>query len=183
MMEDKIHDALNLLDDDLIGEVEWLRSRKKKRHLAWIPSVATVACIGIFTIHQFDMNMDSTGNSSGPESMNMGGQITSGTDTEGSIDQEGIIETPSVLVQIQSWETNGFTGTVVGHVDTDIFPIGTEVFVELAKCDVNNDNMTHSITQESKPLEGSVVRVQFYAKEEGEKIILHAEDVEFSKLK
>lgn len=29
MREELIHDALNLLDDDLIGEVEWLRSRKK----------------------------------------------------------------------------------------------------------------------------------------------------------
>lgn len=177
MMEDKIHDALNLLDDDLISEVEWLRSRKKKRNLAWIPTVAAVACMGIFMLQHFDMLFEFASDTSGEESMIVDDQISSGTDTE------GIIETPSILVQIQSWETSGFTGIVVGHVDTDVLPIGTEVYVELAKCDVNNDNMTHSITQESKPLEGSVVRVQFYAKEEGEKIILHAEDVEFSELK
>ena len=177
MTEDKIHDALNLLDDDLIGEVEWLRSRKKKRHLAWIPSVAAVACIGIFMIHHFDMSFEFASDTSGEESMIVDDQISSETDTE------GLVETPSILVQIQSWETNGFTGTVVGHVDTDIFPIGTEVFVELAKCDVNNDNMTHSITQENTPLEGSVVRVQFYAKEEGETITLYAEDIELSESK
>ena len=37
MREDLIHDALNLLDDDLIGEVEYLRSRKKSRTRRNIP--------------------------------------------------------------------------------------------------------------------------------------------------
>ena len=47
MKVDWIHEALNLLDDDLIGEVEHLRARKKSVSMKWISWAAMAACMCI----------------------------------------------------------------------------------------------------------------------------------------
>ena len=45
MNQDKIHDALNLLDDDMIEAVDRLRVKKKKKKKRWVPYISVAACV------------------------------------------------------------------------------------------------------------------------------------------
>ncbi len=45
MNQDKIHDALNLLDDDMIEAVDRLRVEKKKKKKRWVPYISVAACV------------------------------------------------------------------------------------------------------------------------------------------
>lgn len=44
MKQDKIHDALNLLDDEMIEEVDRLRNGRKKSKYAWVRWLSVAAC-------------------------------------------------------------------------------------------------------------------------------------------
>ncbi len=161
MNAEKIMDALNLLDDGMLAEVEILRGRKKKRNL-WRKLLPMAACFGLVlavvlvwsnvdkltdgnpnvtskpTMEQetqenlpaVDGTLDEEG-SLGFDGNNDGG-TNSIPETDGATDGglEGVVEVPSVILRIDRMENGGFQGTVVEIVDTDVFPVGTEVTVE-----------------------------------------------------
>lgn len=76
-------------------------------------------------------------------------------------------EVPSVLLRIDTWQENGFTATVEEIVDTDIFPVGTQLTVEFAQdirvLERNGETVScteRTPTQADFPA-GSVVHVMF----------------------
>lgn len=189
MREEKIHDALNLLDDDLIGEVEFLRSRKKSDSRKWMSWAAMAACVCIVMgsvyagflggMKSFDAGTEGSAMEGIQENQNVGGlvedqenaAIAENGEHKDKIEEEGMKEVPAFLVKIEAWEEKGFFGTIVGIEDTEIYRVGTGVYVdveaEYGLADTNN-----------RYPEGSIVRVQFAEKEETDKIILYAEQLE-----
>lgn len=100
-----------------------------------------------------------------------GGSMPEEGEHKDKIEEEGMKEVPAFLVKIEAWEEKGFFGTIVGIEDTEIYRVGTGVYVdveaEYGLADTNNHYP-----------EGSIVRVQFAEKEETDKIILYAEQLE-----
>ena len=192
MREEKIHDALNLLDDDLIGEVEFLRSRKRSNSRKWMSWGAMAACMCIIAGSLYANLLGGMKHSESADAGASIGNLESMQETDiqyGSKDdsdkpvtaeneqikdkvgQEESREVPSVLVEIIKWEAAGFKGIVTGIVDTDIYSIGTEVYVKM------DESMMLADCNGTYP-EGSVVRVQFYERDEDDRIILFAEQLE-----
>ena len=185
MREDLIHDALNLLDDDLIGEVEYLRNRKKGKTKQWISWAAMAACACIVVgsmfagIERLEIGQSTEG-ASMPDANEMTGDAESSTADQYPANSEALIEkdkidkesaeVPAFLVEIKEWQADGFIGTIAGIVDTDIYPVGTEVYVDMTSSSKLAD-LNHLYS------EGSVLHVQFNRMDEGEQIILHAEAI------
>lgn len=186
MREDLIHDALNLLDDDLIGEVEYLRSRRKSRRKQWMSWAAMAACMcivmGSILSGRLPVGIGQNSESADMESMsNSVSDNENKLDNESSAQVEGLIkdenaenedmrEVPAFLVEIEEWREEGFLGTIVGIVDTDIYPVGTSVYVEMP------ENLKLADTNDLYS-EGSVVHVQFREKAEEDSVILYAEEI------
>lgn len=139
MNPDKIHDALNMLDDDLIEEVNVLRIKKKKLNNRWVRRIAIAACLciiiaGIFAANNLGIlplggagNNKQQGEMSGnPEGISMVQENHS--DAIGKELWE-TAEYPSVLVKIKGWQEDGFFGTVTGSFDTDTFEVGEDIVV------------------------------------------------------
>ena len=186
MREDLIHDALNLLDDDLISEVECLRSRKKSRTKQWMSWAAMAACmcivIGSILNGRLPVGIGQNSESADMEHMsNSAGGNEEAAESELPIQAEGLIneekaenesmrEVPAFLVEIEEWRGEGFFGTIVGIVDTEIYPVGTPVFVEMPESlKLADTNELYS--------EGNVVHVQFREKAEKDRVILYAEQI------
>lgn len=128
MNQDKLHDALSLLDDGMIEAVEKLRSRapKKRVPIHWM-SVAACLCIAavvLFAAGKFVQLLLEMQNED--ELISEGYDNAAGTES-GVIEENG--EVPSLLLKITSWSENGFTGTVAGILNTDIYSVGTELIV------------------------------------------------------
>jgi len=189
MREEKIHDALNLLDDDLIGEVEFLRNRKKRNNRKWMSWAAMVACVCIMMgsvyagflggMKSFDAGTEGTPMEGNQENQNAGGleveeenaSIPENEKYNDKVEQEGLKEVPAFLVKIETWEDSGFVGTIVGIEDTEIYRVGTAVYVDVeARFGLADTNNRYP--------EGSVVRVMFDEKEEKDRIVLYAEQLE-----
>ena len=175
MKVDWIHEALNLLDDDLIGEVEHLRARKKSVSMKWISWAAMAACMCIVMGSLFtgllQLKSSDQGNAvtEGIQDNQAYGELEPNEENasipesetiKDKMEQEEAKEVPSILVKIDNWQEDGFVGIIVGNLDTNIYRVGTEVYVDveigLALADRTNDSYP----------EGSVVRVQFYEREE-----------------
>lgn len=176
MIEEKIHDALNLLDDDLIAEVEYLRNRKKRENKKWIAWTAMAACMCIVVGSVGFHFVNYFGSTGANESANMGGMLESSDDAESAIEEENktehesMREVPAFGVEIVEWRENGFVGTIVEMIDTDIYPVGTEVYVNMtSNFQLADMNITYPV--------GSVLHVQFNRMDEGEQIILYAEQI------
>lgn len=77
----------------------------------------------------------------------------------------------SLLVRIDTWQENGFTATVDGIVDTDIFPVGTVLTVEFEENIriVQTDGEVISCTRRTPTKEdfpaGSTVQVMFHIRD------------------
>ena len=187
MKVDWIHEALNLLDDDLIGEVEHLRARKKSVSMKWISWAAMAACMcivmgSLFTgVLQLKSSDQGNAVTEGIQDNQAYGELEPNEENasipesetiKDKMEQEEAKEVPSILVKIDNWQEDGFVGIIVGNLDTNIYRVGTEVYVDveigLALADRTNDSYP----------EGSVVRVQFYEREENDRIILYAQELE-----
>lgn len=179
MREDLIHDALNLLDDDLISEVEDLRSRKKSRAKQWVSWAAMAACMCIVvgSIFSGRLSMGIGQNSESADMENMsnsagGNEEAAESDLpiQAEAENESMREVPSFLVEIVEWKDDGFLGTIEGIVDTDIYPVGTEVYVKLPTSSKMMDvNEIYEI--------GTVMHVQFYALDKTDGIVLYVDDL------
>lgn len=90
MKKEKLHDALNLLDDDMIESVEVLRKRKRKAEkrdnwLFWMKFVAQAAClciviIGILSLGKYAGSTGDVGTDGSPKP---NAQISEGTSDDG----------------------------------------------------------------------------------------------------
>ena len=186
MREDLIHDALNLLDDDLIAEVEYLRSRKKSRTKQWISWAAMAACMcivmGSILSGRLPIEIGQNSESADMEHMsNSAGGNEESAESELPIQAEGLIneekaenesmrEVPAFLVEIVEWKDDGFLGTIAGIVDTDIYPVGTEVYVKMpASSEMMDVNEIYEI--------GTLVHVQFNDLDETDGIVLYVDDL------
>lgn len=169
MNPEKLHDALNLLEDDLILPVE--RLREKKRVFRWRHVGALAACVAVCVLGLYGFGLlDRTKtNDTAPEDSVV--QVENIQDVGNGVVDQGRpsvpAERPSVLVRIDKWEENGFAGTVWKTVDTDLYPVGTPVtvcFEKNAQLAVTEDTIiryTHH-TPGTRPFaEGSVVQVLF----------------------
>lgn len=157
---DNIHDALNLLDDDMIEAVDKLRNEKTQiikmhRKNTWIRWVSIAACMCLVLVSVYATNGSWLMSYKGASNDMAKGESASGTiDMENETVNDGMQEIAgigedeteedgtdvtdemsngsenSVLVEIVSWDENGFTGTVTGIVDTEKYPVGTIVTVK-----------------------------------------------------
>lgn len=152
MRKDFILDALNDLDEDLISEANQCRRTRKHHDKRWIVPVAVAAsfCIVVSVLFyrggfglpaQNSENIAATGD--GDQ------QISMQENTEGEPEnhEEYVQECPSVIVTLENWTENGFTGTVTELVDTDTIPLGSRVAVK------TDSNTILSVYDESMLLE------------------------------
>lgn len=212
MNSEKFHDALNYLDDDMIEAVGKLRTKGKtnitRLRIASVAAGCFIALLSVFAFYKTqDLYKSETVNpeynlSSGsavPEGTILSGDniISSsvsgyGTAAEESsveygvgesvMESEDIKERPSVLVKINGWQENGFKATVCQILDTEIFPVGSEltvVFLENISMAILEDGVTYNYERTPTSLDfpsGTVVRITFdgwdndtvYAEEIGE---------------
>ena len=212
MNSEKFHDALNYLDDDMIEAAEKLRTKGKTNTIRLrIVSVAAGCFIALLSVIAFCKTQDfykpETVNpeydlSFGivvPEGTVLSGDniiasSVSGHETadecssveygvgESVMESEEIKERPSVLVKINGWQENGFKATVYEILDTEIFPVGTEltvVFLENISISIFDNGVSRYYKRPPTPLDfpsETVVRVTFdgydddtvYAEEIGE---------------
>ena len=186
MREDLIHDALNMLDDDLISEVEYLRSRKNNRRKQWGTWAAMAACMcialgGVYVALGDYMNASTESGSMENMTESTGDGEAGGAAEEsvqeqesvadiGSVESEAMKETPAFLVKVKEWNEGGFTGIIVEIVDTELYPVGTEVYVDTTGVlQLADANVQYT--------EGTVLHVQFYKKAEAAQITLYAEEI------
>lgn len=152
MNSDKIHDALNYLDEDLIRPVEHLRnggSRKTWKRWAAIAACFCLLATGVLAASKYGLlpfaptppdhvitptnaTLDGTVpiDADGSDGSHM--EVTQSTNAT-QVPTLATAEVPSVLVTVAGWEDNGFRGSVSGIVDTGIFPVGTAVLVRFAQ--------------------------------------------------
>ena len=128
MNPEKLHDALSLLDEDLIQPVEKLRRRRPVR---WQSIASLAACLvvavalGIFGLQGMDGASNETGAGGVAPEMAVEGDLalsgrgdgfpqttTPGVDTA-EIDRH-VLKMESAVVQVLKIEADGFTATVLG---------------------------------------------------------------------
>lgn len=148
MNSNRIHDALNYLDEDLIRPVEQLRNsgggRKPWKHWAAIAACFCLLATGAFAVSKFAPTPPD--HVITPTNATQAGTVPTDADVADGAHMEvtqstaatqtpplATAEVPSVLVTVSGWEDNGFRGTVSRIVDTGIFPVGTDVLVRFAQ--------------------------------------------------
>ncbi len=170
MNQDKIHDALNLLDDSMIEAVEKLRNNTNRKRLPmyWI-SAAACLCIAVailFTAGRIvQLLFDVQNGETLLEDYDYDALANAET---GFTDESSEMHFHSLLVQITAWQKNGFTGTVTDILNTDIYAVGTELTI-LFSDDISYfpESGGGDICYESAPTStdfpvGSTVWVKFY---------------------
>lgn len=150
---EKIMDALDLLDGDLVDEVAKLREKKRKRPVLWrygalaaCLCVAMVCAVKLFPLLEIHTNEDATPDrweSADPQGTapefsldgTVGGNGNTGTD-EGTGEpgkSEGIAgpsdELPAFLLRVEGWANDLLLCTVVDNDGFAQFPEGSTVFL------------------------------------------------------
>ncbi len=115
-----LHDALNLLDDDMVEAVERMRSRRRKYSWIRILSAAACLCIGVMGIYAAGRLLFTAGSSldgaceyvgSNDQELQLG-IPEDGVETE-AVNGAGITEAlATVQLEIITLESDGFTGKV-----------------------------------------------------------------------
>lgn len=148
MKPDKIHDALNLINDEWIEAVEKLRSNRKRKKIWYenfreILVVAACLCLmllGIYSVDHFNLfsseydavaeSADETAQS--VENTESAVDCTESVEESESAESAGEIEewVRTAYVKIVEWHPDGFVGTVTDTTKLDAYDIGTELFVK-----------------------------------------------------
>lgn len=175
---DNIHDALGLLDDDMIEAVDKLRNEKmqsKKGHskVPWVRWISVAACLSfiVISVYAIGSNDSHIAESDSVQEDASGEEKSEDYSTNDNIAQGELVELPSVLVEIESWQEDGFTGTIAGIVDTEIYGVGTKVDVKfngmiyIGETIENGMQYKEGIPDSTDFPVGSVVCVQFYKSE------------------
>lgn len=158
---DNLHDALNLLDDDLIEEVDGLRSERKlqtkKRSRKWVARwTSLAAAFVLFVVSAYAVGalwMRGFGGAKKSDSSviveenttNKGESSTIEEDTEASPTQqestvtdnssaatgESKSEACEIKVEVTELKNEGFVGVIKESADTEMYTVGTELTVVL----------------------------------------------------
>lgn len=179
MNPEQIQDALHYLDEDMIGAVDALR--KNRRSQLWRRWGAMAACLTLAVVGTVLVWHSGFLHSSGTEVGGLpaaqteqentapSGQngLDSVPDTMGNATDVPTGQAPSVLVCIEAWEYNGFSGRVMEDEITGYFQQGQTLTVKFSE-HVGIEYVDGEIasfvmgapTPEMFPA-GTVVRVQF----------------------
>lgn len=158
---DNLHDALNLLDDELIEEVEVLRSERKvqvqRRSKKWILRYASLAAcvllcvVCVYAVGGFFLNVLTGGKKSdnsagvGADSSIKGESATIETEQDALQSQDSVTksenestatgeaksEAREIKVEVTALVREGFVGIVTESDDTEMYGKGTELTVVL----------------------------------------------------
>lgn len=133
--------ALSFVDEELIQE-----SEGRALPLGWRRWASAAACVGLLLLGAWawkemrphtEHAPDNTGRPIGNESITQEDVTEApaeGFRTEGTLGpvaENDQAEVPAVIVRIDTVGKNGFTATVVEQVDSEVFPVGTELTVRL----------------------------------------------------
>lgn len=155
MRKDYMMDVLNNLDEDLISEANQCRTAQKHHDNRWLIPVAAAAsiCIAVSVLfygggfglppHNSE-NIAATGN--GEQEIS----VQENTEGKPETNEEYVKESPSVIVTLENWTENGFTGIVTELVDTDTIPLGSRVSVK------TDSNTVLSVYDESMALDSMI---------------------------
>ncbi len=158
---DNLHDALNLLDDDLIHEVDVLRSERKqqtiKRSRKWIVRwMSLAACFVIFLVSAYAVStllLRGFGGAKKSDSSVMveenttikeesstteedkealpSQQESTVTDNSSAATGESKSEAYEIKVEVIELKNEGFVGVIKESADTETYTVGTELTVVL----------------------------------------------------
>lgn len=158
---DNLHDALNLLDDDLIEEVDRLRSERKlltKKHsrkrvarwtslaAAFVLFVVSAYAVGALWMRGFggakksdssvmvEENTTIKGESSTTEEdteASPSQQESTVTDNSSAVTGESKSEAREIKVEVTALKNEGFIGVIKESADTETYTVGTELTVVL----------------------------------------------------
>lgn len=171
--------AMSFVDEKYIDEAE--NKTIRKSHSQWMRLLPLAACLCIVLLGFFSRNrwrISAESSSQHNESVHDFIENWDNTDLEVQSNQNSSAEAeevPSVILRVESWNKNGFVGTVTALTDTDIFDVGMtlnviveeDAWIQIQK----EDALICADSDEAKSIyrEGSLVQVQFvyYDKETG----------------
>ncbi len=149
---DNIHDAIGLLDDDIIEAVDELRNKRgkgqqRKRMILGLHYVAIAACLCVVVLCAYTAvkpQMKKKGNyevqisneNEGVADMSEGSDdimVADKKSEENSLKREE----ETISIKITAWNGNSFTGSVTKHVNTEAYAVGSEVIVKCSE-DINS---------------------------------------------
>ncbi len=183
--------GMSFVEERLVGEAE--TERAPSGRVAWKRWTAIAACLCLILLSVFALHSRSEGEmtegiagqdaaDSMPEGGNSAQMQHESMESETSPD-EGcpLQEVPSVMLLVEEMTDTGFTATVAGFVDTDIFEIGTALNVVMAE-DVRHETPDgqFDVTAEAGiDYSGLCVEVQFteYDEETATLVVNHIREV------
>lgn len=142
MKQEKLHDALNLLDDDIIEAVNALREAPKKRSLTWMHwvSLAASVCIVAGLVWLFPPVLDNTTVADGSCGTIEAPENGKPNKTENeSIMSDSTTASAQVTVRIESFSEDGFFGTVTKE---GIWDAGSQLRVVIHEKTAKNTTLT-----------------------------------------
>lgn len=90
MNQEQLHDALNLLDEDMIETVDALRHRKPRRSIHWKPLISAAACVciallGVLSVSRFGILFPGSENDKAQQEENFPADIKEEVKNESSV--------------------------------------------------------------------------------------------------
>ena len=135
---DNLHDALNLLDDDLIHEVDVLRSERKqqtiKRSRKWLVRwTSLAAAFVIFVVSAYAVSVLLLRGFGGAKKSDSSVMVEENTVTDNSsaATGESKSEACEIKVEVTELKNEGFVGVIKESGDTETYTVGTELTVVL----------------------------------------------------
>lgn len=175
----ELFDAMSYADEKFVHEAE--NSTIPKRNVVpWMKWAAVAACLCLLLLGAYNLyGLTGQGTNTGITSGNTpGGGVPVDTIpvTSGYIDhpaqppaQAPTGEVPSVILRVDDITENGFVGTVVQLVDTDVFEVGMELKVQVAEGTENQEHL--------KPGSRVMVQLIVYDRENATIVINVIDDV------
>lgn len=156
--QDQIHDALLLLDDDMITAVDDLRRQRTRvitHRMRW---VYAAACLCIIFMSLFTIQILWPSHRLSPFSE------SAPSNSSSHLQPAGVLS--SISVQIDQWQENGFSGTVTDAGDVDTLAAGEKITVLFADDldqkdqEVYASNSEEHVKKSAEFPAGSIVQVQ-----------------------
>lgn len=162
---DNLHDALNLLDDELIEEVEVLRSERKAQahrrsqrgifRYASLAACVLLCAVSVYAVGGFFLNVLTGGKKSDSSSIVGEHEAIKGDDATMESDQDAVLpqdsltanentstttgeaksEAREIKVEVTELINEGFVGVIKESADTETYTEGTELTVLLIEKD------------------------------------------------
>ena len=179
---DNLHDALGLLDDELIEEVEALRSERKvqahkRRQRGLLQYVSLAACVllcvvSVYVVGGFLLNVLSRGKKSDSSAIVGENEAIKGESATNESDQDALppqysstenenasaatgeakSEAHEIIVEVTELINAGFVGIIKESADTETYTEGTELTVLLREKDSTGESSTIDVQHLSDEL-------------------------------